>query len=142
MLFLPHQCHSFRTTVIPSEFLSFFPDFCHSFQNLSFLPNIVIPSELLPFQIFVIVNSSSTLPYPKGKKIGRQSGPYLRVHMMYVIAEAFMEAKACRFLQLFNINEGLVWLKSGDTVLILVNTDPSNVVDFFLSRKSTDKCDR
>ena len=33
----------------------------------------------MPFQIFVILNSSCTLPYLKGEKIGRQSGPYLQV---------------------------------------------------------------
>ena len=72
--------------VIPSALLSFLPYYCHSLGIIvipsvlvSFLPNIVIPSKLLPFQIFVILNSSCTLPYPKGEKIGRQSGPYLRV---------------------------------------------------------------
>ena len=61
-------CHSFHIIVIPSVLLSFLPDFCHSFQVIvilsgfvSFLPNIVILSEVLPFQIFVILNSSSTL---------------------------------------------------------------------------------
>ena len=46
MSFLPHYCHSFRITAIPSGFLSFLPDFlsflpyqCHSFRILSFLPN-------------------------------------------------------------------------------------------------------
>ena len=34
---------------------------------LSLLQIIVIPSKLLPFQIFVILNSSCTLPYPKGE---------------------------------------------------------------------------
>ena len=37
MSFLPHYCHSFHSTVIPSGLLSF-------------LPNIVILSELLPFR--------------------------------------------------------------------------------------------
>ena len=32
MSFLPHQCHSFRSTVIPSGLLSLLPDYCHSFQ--------------------------------------------------------------------------------------------------------------
>ena len=59
-------CHSFCIIVIPSVLVSS-------------LPNIVIRSELLSFQIFVILNSSSTLPYPKGEKISRQSQPYLRV---------------------------------------------------------------
>ena len=36
-------CHSFRISVIPSIILSFLPKF------LSFLLNIVTPSELLPF---------------------------------------------------------------------------------------------
>ena len=58
---------------IHSDLLSFHPDYCHSFRI------IVIPSEFLPFQIFVILNSSCTLPYPKGEKIGQQSRPYLRV---------------------------------------------------------------
>ena len=56
MSFLPHQCHSFRITVIPSVLLSFLPDHCHSFRIIvipsilvSFLPNIVIPSVLLSF---------------------------------------------------------------------------------------------
>ena len=37
------------------------------------------------------------------------------------------EAKACKFCLLFNINIGLVLLKLADTVLILINTGPSNV---------------
>ena len=41
------------------------------------------------------------------------------------------EAKACKFRYLFNINEGLVLLKLADTVLILINTGPSNVKDSF-----------
>ena len=49
------------------------------FSSAKKLLNIVIPSELLPFQIFVILNSSSTFPYLKGEKIGQQSWPYLRV---------------------------------------------------------------
>ena len=32
MSFLPHYCHSFRITVIPSGLLSFLPDYCHSFH--------------------------------------------------------------------------------------------------------------
>ena len=70
-------CHSFRIIVIPSVLLSFLPDYCHSFQIIvipsglvSFLLNIVISSKSLPFQICVILNSSSTLPYPKGEKNG------------------------------------------------------------------------
>ena len=79
-------CHSFRIIVIPSVLLSFLPDFFHSFHIIvipsalvSIILNIVIPSKLLPFQIFVALNISSTLPYLKGEKIGRQSQPYLRV---------------------------------------------------------------
>ena len=65
--------HSFCIIVIPSILLSFLPDYCHSFR-ISFNP-----SELLPFQIFVILNSSGTLPYPKGEKNGHQRWPYVRV---------------------------------------------------------------
>ena len=43
MSFLPHYCHSFRITVIPSVLLSFLPDYCHSFRIS------VIPSKLLLF---------------------------------------------------------------------------------------------
>ena len=43
------------------------------------------------------------------------------------MAEASSEAKACKFCYLFNINEGLVLLKLANTVLILINTGPSNV---------------
>ena len=43
MSFLPHYCHSFHITVIPSGVLSFLPYYCHSFVLVSFLPNIVIP---------------------------------------------------------------------------------------------------
>ena len=78
--------HSFHSTVIPSGLLSFLLDYCHSFQIsvipsrlVSFLPNIVIPSELLPFQIFVTLSSSGTLPYPKGEKNGPRRWPYMRV---------------------------------------------------------------
>ena len=72
MSFLPHYCHSFRITVIPSGFLSFLPDYCHSFQIIVIPSDIDIPSELLPFQIFVILNSSSTLPYPKARKMASE----------------------------------------------------------------------
>ena len=51
MSFLPHYCHSFRITVIPSGLLSFLPDYCHSFQIS------VIPSEYChSFQIITISN--------------------------------------------------------------------------------------
>ena len=96
--FLPHYCHSFRITVIPSGLLSFLPDYCHSFQIIvipsrlvSFLPNIVIPSELLPFQIFVTLNSSGTLPYPKGEKNGHRRWPYMRVSSKFLTQGANLE---------------------------------------------------
>ena len=99
MSFLPHYCHSFRIIVIPSILLSFLPYHCHSFQIivissrlLSFLPDYChsfrisfIPSELLPFH--VILNSSGTLPYPKGEKNGHQRWPYMRV--LYKKASCF-----------------------------------------------------
>ena len=73
--------------VIPSALLSFLPYYCHSFWIIviasvlvSFLLNIVVPSEVLSFQIFVILDSSSTLTYLKGEKIGCQSWPYLWVN--------------------------------------------------------------
>ena len=78
MSFLPHYCHSFRITVIPSGFLSFLPYQCHSFRIN------VIPSKLLPFQIFSILNISSTLPYPKGEKNGHRRWPYMRVNHKYL----------------------------------------------------------
>ena len=68
MSFLLHYFHSFRIFVIPSGF-------CHSF-HISVIPSGLLPflpSELLSFQIFVILNSSCTLPYPKGEKSGRRS---------------------------------------------------------------------
>ena len=69
-------CHSFRIIVIPSGLLSFLPDFFQSFHIF------VIPSKLVSFLLkFVIlnVNTSSTLPYPKGEKNGHQRWPYMRV---------------------------------------------------------------
>ena len=73
--------------VIPSALLSFLPYYCHSFWIIviasvlvSFLLNTVVPSEVLSFQIFVILDSSSTLTYLKGEKIGCQSWPYLWVN--------------------------------------------------------------
>ena len=33
------------------------------------------------FQIFVILNSSVTLPYPKGEKNGHQRGPFMQVNI-------------------------------------------------------------
>jgi hypothetical protein len=86
MSFLPHYCHSFHITVIPSGLLSFLPDYCHSFQIIvipyvlvSFLPNIVIPSEL--FKELQILTSSKSFPYPKGEKNGHQRWPYMRVFL-------------------------------------------------------------
>ena len=73
LLFLPDYCHSLRISVIPSELLSFLLNYCHSFQI------IVIPSKLLLFQILFILNSSGTLPSPKGEKNGHQRWPYMRV---------------------------------------------------------------
>ena len=67
-----------KAGVIPSVLLSFLPCYCHSFHI------IVIPSKLLSFQIFVILNSSCTLPYLKGEKIRRWSWPYLRVSLKHV----------------------------------------------------------
>ena len=90
MSFLLYYCHSFRIIVIPSGLLSFLPDYCYSLRIIV-IPSkslpfhchsfriIVIPSESLLFQIFVILNSFCTLPYPKGETIGQQSRPYLRV---------------------------------------------------------------
>ena len=84
MSFLPHYCHSFHITVIPSELLSFLPYYCHSFQIIvipsvlvSLLPNIVIPSKL--FRELQILTSSKSFPYPKGKKNGHRRWPYMRV---------------------------------------------------------------
>ena len=75
--FLPYYCHSFRITVIPSVSLSFLPYYCHSFRIFSFLPYYCHSFRILSFlpnyyhfEIFVILNSSSTLPYPKGEKNG------------------------------------------------------------------------
>ena len=45
MSFLPHYCHSFRSTVIPSALLSFLPDYCHSFQIIA-ISNIFHPEYL------------------------------------------------------------------------------------------------
>ena len=70
MSFLPHYCHSFRIIVIPSVLVSF-------------LPNIVIPSELL-FRELQILNSSKSFPYLRGKKNGHRRWLYMRViHKLY-----------------------------------------------------------
>ena len=42
---------------------------------VSFLSNLVIASKLIPFQIFVILNSFNTLPYPMGEKNGHRRLP-------------------------------------------------------------------
>ena len=47
---------------IPSALLSFLPYYCHTIR-ISVIPSkFVIPSKLLSFQIFVILNSSCTIP--------------------------------------------------------------------------------
>ena len=53
MSFLPHYCHSFRITVIPSGLLSFLPYYCHSFRIS------VIPSEYC--HSFLIITISKYL---------------------------------------------------------------------------------
>ena len=70
MSFLPHYCHSFHITVIPSGFLSFFPNTKEKY-NLSSL-NI----ELRELQI---LTTSKSFPYPKGEKDGHRRCPYMRV---------------------------------------------------------------
>ena len=51
MSFLPHYCHSFHSTVIPSGLLSFLPDYIHSFRIS------VIPSKYChSFQIIATSN--------------------------------------------------------------------------------------
>ena len=66
MSFLPHQCHSFRITVIPSVLLSFLPDYCHSFRIG------VIPSKYChSFRIIQRITNSNQLqklPTPKGRE--------------------------------------------------------------------------
>ena len=57
--FLPHYCHSFHITVIPSEH-------CHSFRIIT-ISNICHG------------HSFGTLPYPKGEKNGHRRWPYMRV---------------------------------------------------------------
>ena len=78
MSFLPHQCHSFRVTVIPSVLLSFLPDYCHSFCIS------VIPSKYChSFQIIQKItntNQLQTFPYLKGEKNGHRRWPYMRVN--------------------------------------------------------------
>ena len=76
--FLPYYCHSFRIIVIPSRLLSFLPDQCHSFRILSFLPNYY------HFKIFIILNSSGILPYPKDEKNGHRRWPYMRVLIKFL----------------------------------------------------------
>ena len=63
MSFLPHYCHSFHSTVIPSRLLSFLPDQCHSFHIT------VIPSKYChSFQIIQRItntNQLQKLPIPE-----------------------------------------------------------------------------
>jgi hypothetical protein len=85
--FFPDYCHSFRISVIPSKY-------CHSFQILSFLPNIVIPSEII--QSIEILTSSKSFPYPKGEKNGHRRWPYMLVNVktfIYTITVASKDAK-------------------------------------------------
>ena len=61
MSFLPHYCHSFCTTVIPSVFLSFLLDCFHSFQ----------------IRIYkYVLTSSKSFPYPNGEKNSHRSYSY------------------------------------------------------------------
>ena len=46
---------------------------------------------------------------------------------IYCMSWLSQEAKVCKFCYLFDINEGLGLLKLANTVLILINTSPSNV---------------
>ena len=66
MSFLPHQCHSFRISVIPSVLLSFLPYYCHSFR-ISVIPSILVsflPYQCHSFRISVILSRLlSFLPY-------------------------------------------------------------------------------
>ena len=94
MSVLQHYWHSFRITVIPFVLLSFLLYYCHSFRIIvipsllvAFLLNIVIPSKLLPFQIFFILNSSKSFPYPKGEKNGQLWWPYMQ--MIFELIKTF-----------------------------------------------------
>ena len=78
MSFLPHYCHSFHSTVIPSGLLSFLPDYCHSFRIS------VIPSEYChSFGIIQrqMLTSSKNFLYPRGEKNGHRRWPYMRVYL-------------------------------------------------------------
>ena len=79
MSFLPHYCHSFHSTVIPSGLLSFLPDYCHSFRIIvipsvlvSFLPNIVIPSWL--FRELQILTGSKPSHTRRARKMATGGG--------------------------------------------------------------------
>ena len=61
--------------VIPFLLLSFLPNYCHSYQIIA-ISNICHQ-----------LNSSYILPYPKGEKMGWQSGPYLRVQVNLLRSE-------------------------------------------------------
>ena len=101
MSFLPHYCHSFRITVIPSILLSFLPYYCHSFRIIvipsvlvSFLPNIVIPSKL--FKELQILISSESFHMPPEVAI------YASIHKM------------CKLKNLGHINiDALLFCASG-----------------------------
>ena len=54
---------------------------------------------------------------------------YSVLQIYYVCQGEGLEAKACKFRYLFIINESLVLLNLADTVVILINTTPSNVKD-------------
>ena len=74
-LWLPYDLAEVIKLIEPKEYF-FFKKILYVTPSglLSFLPNIVIPSKLLSFWI-----APNFLPYPKGKKIGWQSRPYLQV---------------------------------------------------------------
>ena len=61
MSFLPHYCHSFRNTVIPSVILSFLPHYCHSFR-IFVIPSILV--SFLPNYCYLKYLSSSIAPVP------------------------------------------------------------------------------
>ena len=61
--------------------------------------SVVRASELLSFQIFVILNSSGNLPYPKGEKNGHWRWPYMRVYLNFKANFfGFLTFTLCNFL--------------------------------------------
>ena len=66
MSFLPHYCHSFRITVIPSGLLSFLPDYCHSFQ-IGVIPSKYCHSFRI-IQKITNTNQLQKLPIPEGRE--------------------------------------------------------------------------